>query len=182
MHTLYLSFVQTYRMLSCIFVFVCSQLVSLIFRIITIDFGLDLISHVRLTLFFSLFSHQQHRHNDYRKSSHNRNTHQNRTTKRLCHSKFSGCHLEVGIDSFVSIHFIHFRFFSVTFTFFREEFQGLLTYYVPPRNDLKWSRMFGLMEVAKKASYVEDYSISQTSLEEVFLSFAENQTEDLRIA
>lgn len=53
---------------------------------------------------------------------------------------------------------------------------------MPPRNDLKWSRMFGLMEVAKKASYVEDYSISQTSLEEVFLSFAENQTEDLRIA
>lgn len=67
------------------------------------------------------------------------------------------------------------------FSNLREEFQGLTTYYVPPQNDLKWSRMFGLMEVAKKTLYVEDYSISQTSLEEIFLSFAENKREDHRL-
>lgn len=70
----------------------------------------------------------------------------------------------------------------ILFAFFREEFQGIITYYVPPQNDLKWSRMFGLMEDAKKKLCVEDYSISQTSLEEVFLSFAKNQAEDLRLA
>lgn len=35
--------------------------------------------------------------------------------------------------------------------------------------------MFGLMEEAKKQFDIEDYSISQTSLEKIFLAFAMHQ-------
>lgn len=54
---------------------------------------------------------------------------------------------------------------------------GLLTYFIP-KSDLKWSTMFRLMEDAKVSLNIEDYSLSQTSLEQVFLSFAKLQTEE----
>lgn len=57
------------------------------------------------------------------------------------------------------------------FIFFREKYQGLLTFYVPQTSDLKWSSMFDLMETAKGILGIEDYTISQTTLEQVFLSF-----------
>lgn len=44
--------------------------------------------------------------------------------------------------------------------------------------NLKWSSMFGLMEQAKSNLQIEDYSISQTSLEQVFLSFTKYQREE----
>lgn len=56
----------------------------------------------------------------------------------------------------------------------------MLTYYVPPSDNLKWSAMFGLLETAKKSLNIEDYSISQTSLEQVFLSFTKYQREETR--
>lgn len=59
-----------------------------------------------------------------------------------------------------------------------EEYQGLLTYYVPPTEIMKWSRMFSLMEAGKQTLDIEDYSISQTSLEQVFLSFTKYQIEE----
>ncbi|XP_055298016.1 phospholipid-transporting ATPase ABCA3-like isoform X5 [Sitodiplosis mosellana] len=60
----------------------------------------------------------------------------------------------------------------------KEEYLGLLTYYVPPNNKLRWSSMFGLMETAKQTLHIEDYSISQTSLEQVFLSFTKFQRDE----
>lgn len=54
----------------------------------------------------------------------------------------------------------------------------MLTYYVPRTDTLKWSGMFGLMETAKKTLHIEDYSICQTSLEQVFLSFTKFQVEE----
>lgn len=54
---------------------------------------------------------------------------------------------------------------------------GLLTYFIP-QSDLKWSTMFRLMEDAKNRLNIEDYSLSQTSLEQVFLSFAKQQQEE----
>ncbi|XP_053608124.1 phospholipid-transporting ATPase ABCA1-like [Plodia interpunctella] len=51
-----------------------------------------------------------------------------------------------------------------------EEYQGLLTYYLPDRS-IAWSRLFGIMERAKRDQAVEDYSISQTTLEQIFLQF-----------
>lgn len=60
---------------------------------------------------------------------------------------------------------------------YREEYSGLLTYFIPNSN-LKWSAMFGLMEEAKVKFNIEDYSLSQTTLEQVFLSFAKLQHEE----
>lgn len=60
----------------------------------------------------------------------------------------------------------------------REEYQGLLTYFVPPVDGMKWSKMFGMMEKCKRSLHIEDYSISQTSLEQVFLSFTKFQREE----
>lgn len=50
----------------------------------------------------------------------------------------------------------------------------MLTYHLPQTN-LKWSELFGLMELAKAKFDIEDYSLGQTSLEQIFLYFARNQ-------
>lgn len=57
-----------------------------------------------------------------------------------------------------------------------EEFQGLLSYNVSASH-VKWSRLFGIMESAKTDFQIEDYSVNQTSLEQVVLSFLKNQDE-----
>lgn len=56
----------------------------------------------------------------------------------------------------------------------REEYQGILTYLVPTDN-IRWSSIFGIMENAKKMLKIEDYSISQNSLEQVVLMFVKEQ-------
>lgn len=43
---------------------------------------------------------------------------------------------------------------------------------------MPWSRMFGVMERAKQELEVEDYSISQTTLEQIFLQFTKYQREN----
>lgn len=62
---------------------------------------------------------------------------------------------------------------------YREEYQGLLTYHIA-MVDLKWFELFGILEECKSNSSlnIEDYSIGQTSLEQVFLSFTKYQRED----
>lgn len=47
-----------------------------------------------------------------------------------------------------------------------EEYQGLLTYSIT-NPTLTWARMFGMMEHAKRQLNIEDYSLGQTSLEQV---------------
>ncbi|XP_017106501.2 phospholipid-transporting ATPase ABCA3 isoform X1 [Drosophila bipectinata] len=61
----------------------------------------------------------------------------------------------------------------------QEEYQGILTFYIP-LTGVKWSRIFGLMESNRDELNVEDYSVSQTTLEEIFLEFAKYQREDTR--
>lgn len=71
-------------------------------------------------------------------------------------------------------------YISIFFFFFkREEYQGILTFYIP-LTGVKWSRIFGLMESNRDQLNVEDYSVSQTTLEEIFLEFAKYQREDTR--
>lgn len=53
---------------------------------------------------------------------------------------------------------------------FREEYLDILTYHVGS-TDMKWSAIFGLMEDAKSRMHIEDYSMGQMSLEQVFLLF-----------
>lgn len=69
------------------------------------------------------------------------------------------------------------RFILSVFNFSRETYQELLTYYVPPSGETKWSKMFGLIESAKDYLQIEDYSIKQTSLEQVFLAMAKTTSD-----
>lgn len=44
--------------------------------------------------------------------------------------------------------------------------QGLVHYHLP-ESGLTWARIFGLMESAKTKYQIEDYSVGQTTLEQV---------------
>lgn len=59
----------------------------------------------------------------------------------------------------------------------REEYQGRMSYYIPT-GGMKWSTMFGIMETGKEQFNIESYSLSQTSLEQVFLSFTKYQRDE----
>ncbi|KAL9700794.1 hypothetical protein quinque_004235 [Culex quinquefasciatus] len=56
----------------------------------------------------------------------------------------------------------------------KEEYVDSLSFHVP-QTDLKWSAMFGLMESHKEQLNIEDYSLGQTTLEQVFLFFTKYQ-------
>ena len=59
-----------------------------------------------------------------------------------------------------------------------EEHQGYLQYQIV-QNDVKLSHMFGVLEDKRTELGIIDYSVSQTSLEQVFINFAKAQkTED----
>lgn len=57
---------------------------------------------------------------------------------------------------------------------YSEEHSDMLTYHLP-QTTLKWSELFELMEHAKDKFDIEDYSLGQTSLEQIFLYFARSQ-------
>jgi ATP-binding cassette, subfamily A (ABC1), member 3 len=55
----------------------------------------------------------------------------------------------------------------------KEHHLDILTYHIPDP-DLKWSEVFGLMTQMKNVMNLEDYSLTQTSLEQVFLFFSKS--------
>uniref|UniRef100_A0A336LUW2 CSON001511 protein n=1 Tax=Culicoides sonorensis TaxID=179676 RepID=A0A336LUW2_CULSO len=61
----------------------------------------------------------------------------------------------------------------------KETYQSQVTYHIPARN-LKWYDVFQILETAKADTRIpiDDYSIGQTSLEQVYLSFIKKQRED----
>eukprot|EP00123_Amoebidium_parasiticum_P018720 comp24269_c0_seq1/m.45256 comp24269_c0_seq1/g.45256 ORF comp24269_c0_seq1/g.45256 comp24269_c0_seq1/m.45256 type:complete len:1770 (-) comp24269_c0_seq1:99-5408(-) len=59
----------------------------------------------------------------------------------------------------------------------KEEHHGLLNYNLPQEGML-WSQIFGQLEKGKKTLGLEDYSVSQTTLEQIFIRFARQQEED----
>ncbi|XP_011822388.1 PREDICTED: ATP-binding cassette sub-family A member 3 isoform X1 [Mandrillus leucophaeus] len=67
-------------------------------------------------------------------------------------------------------------FVDLTFpgSILEDEHQGVVHYHLPGR-DLSWAKVFGILEKAKEKYSVDDYSVSQISLEQVFLSFAHLQ-------
>lgn len=68
---------------------------------------------------------------------------------------------------------------SVTFcSFRRNKFHCLLSFYVPNDPTRKWSTMFGILNAALQRLPIEDYALSQTSLEQVFLLFAQQTVSD----
>ncbi|KAL3284218.1 hypothetical protein HHI36_018381 [Cryptolaemus montrouzieri] len=70
------------------------------------------------------------------------------------------------IESFISTNFPNCEL--------REKHQELLTYYIKDKN-LTWSKLFGVLETAKGHLDIEDYSVGQASLEQVFLTFTKKQ-------
>ncbi|XP_038064273.1 ATP-binding cassette sub-family A member 3-like [Patiria miniata] len=61
----------------------------------------------------------------------------------------------------------------------KDEHQGMVHYHIT-NTQLTWAQIFGTMERAKSRYDIEDYSVSQTTLEQVFLNFARMQREDVR--
>lgn len=57
----------------------------------------------------------------------------------------------------------------------KDEHQGMVHYHLPSK-DLSWAKVFGILEKAKEKYGLDDYSISQVSLEQVFMSFAHLQS------
>ncbi|KAI5651850.1 ABC transporter domain-containing protein [Phthorimaea operculella] len=57
-----------------------------------------------------------------------------------------------------------------------ETYLGISTYYVDDKG-LPWWQIFGVMESAKTTLPLEDYSVSQTTLEQVFLKFTRPQAD-----
>ncbi|XP_030384717.1 ATP-binding cassette sub-family A member 3-like [Scaptodrosophila lebanonensis] len=55
----------------------------------------------------------------------------------------------------------------------REEFRYQLTYFIPKQN-ANWPKIFNLIESNRVALNVEDYSITQMALDEMFLEFGNN--------
>ena len=67
-------------------------------------------------------------------------------------------------------------FMETTFPYheLKDIHQGMMQYQIYGEN-LTWALLFGTMERACKEYAIEDYSVSQTTLEQVFLNFARNQ-------
>ncbi|KAK4877002.1 hypothetical protein RN001_009508 [Aquatica leii] len=59
----------------------------------------------------------------------------------------------------------------------REKHQEMITFYINNKNQL-WSKMFGIIERGKAILPIEDYSLGQCSLEQVFLTFTKQQREN----
>ena len=56
----------------------------------------------------------------------------------------------------------------------KDQHENLLNYQVKTRN-FKWSNIFRIMEKAKVTYQIEDYSVGQTTLEQLFIGFAQLQ-------
>ncbi|TSK87603.1 ATP-binding cassette sub-family A member 3 [Bagarius yarrelli] len=56
----------------------------------------------------------------------------------------------------------------------KDEHQGMVHYHLTDKT-LTWAQVFGTLEAAKEKYGIEDYCVSQISLEQVFLSFAQFQ-------
>nr|XP_021553674.1 ATP-binding cassette sub-family A member 3-like [Neomonachus schauinslandi] len=63
-------------------------------------------------------------------------------------------------------------FVNLTFpgSVLEDEHQGMVHYHLPG-DDLSWAKVFDILEQAKMMFMLDDYSINQVSLEDIFLSF-----------
>ena len=63
----------------------------------------------------------------------------------------------------------------------KDQHDGLVHYRIGRTPGLTWARLFGAVERARSTYDIEDYSVSQTTLEQVFISFARMQREPQEI-
>eukprot|EP00057_Strongylocentrotus_purpuratus_P015912 XP_011670386.1 PREDICTED: ATP-binding cassette sub-family A member 2-like [Strongylocentrotus purpuratus] len=60
----------------------------------------------------------------------------------------------------------------------KEHHHNVVRFQLPPHN-ITVATIFGIMEREKSTLNLEDYSVSQTTLDEVFVNFAKKQTDGL---
>ncbi|EDV28384.1 uncharacterized protein TRIADDRAFT_49936 [Trichoplax adhaerens] len=60
----------------------------------------------------------------------------------------------------------------------KDQHHGLIHYYVSDAR-VSWAKVFSIMEEAKRTFNLEDYSVGQTTLEDVFLNFAGTQRQQM---
>ncbi len=70
------------------------------------------------------------------------------------------------------------KFISETFpgSSLEDTHQGYVHYQIAAHN-VSWSNIFGTIERSKDLYHIDDYSVSQTTLEQVFINFARAQRE-----
>ena len=70
-------------------------------------------------------------------------------------------------------------FIQITFpnSILKDVHQNMVHYYIPTDAALTWAQIFGSIEKHKERLHIEDYSVSQTTLEQVFINFARAQVE-----
>ena len=59
----------------------------------------------------------------------------------------------------------------------KDEHQGMVHYHIRDTS-VTWAQLFGAIERVKLNFNIEDYSVSQTTLEQVFVNFARGQREE----
>ena len=57
----------------------------------------------------------------------------------------------------------------------KDQHHGRIHYHIPPTPGLRWARLFDAVERSRSNYDIEDYSISQTTLEQIFIRFAQMQ-------
>ena len=57
----------------------------------------------------------------------------------------------------------------------KDAHHGMLHYHITDAAGCRWSQLFAMMERAKEKFALDDYSLSQTTLEQVFIAFAHAQ-------
>lgn len=60
----------------------------------------------------------------------------------------------------------------------KDEHQGMVHYHIRNKR-ISWAQLFGTIEKVKWNFNIDDYSVSQTTLEQVFLNFARGQRTNL---
>lgn len=60
----------------------------------------------------------------------------------------------------------------------KDQHHGMIHYYMSDSR-VSWAKVFSLMEEAKQNFNLEDYSVGQTTLEDVFLNFAGTQRQQI---
>ena len=75
------------------------------------------------------------------------------------------------LKSFVDEHFPENRV--------KDQHAGIVSFELT--GDYKWAEIFGRLEEARSLLHFEDYSVSQVTLEQVFLEFTKHQAEDDRV-
>ena len=59
----------------------------------------------------------------------------------------------------------------------KDHHHALVMYQIRSTENQSWAHVFGSMERARETYHIEDYSVSQTTLEQVFINFARAQIE-----